>query len=201
MTRRTQHGALAGLHESLEKVLHANSGRNYCASCLADAGGLRSPEDRVPVARLMRSAYTKVTDRAVETGTCARCAETSPDAERLVVTPLACSLVGREGKVSILPATRTARLYGATEATEHYYCSYGVNPDYRCLLEGHGLRVSAVDDVGEVRAVELPDHPFFVATLFQPQNRSTPAEPHPLFVGFAAAVSDHIRIRGRQTRG
>jgi hypothetical protein len=67
---------MVGLHESLEKVLNANPGQNYCASCLADAVRLRSPEDRVPVARFMRSAYTKVTDRAVETGTCARCRRT-----------------------------------------------------------------------------------------------------------------------------
>jgi hypothetical protein len=63
---------MAGLHGSLEKVLQANPDKDYCASCLADAVGLRSPEDRIPVARLMRSAYTKVTDRAVETGTRAR---------------------------------------------------------------------------------------------------------------------------------
>ena len=67
---------MAGLHESLEKVLNANPGKNYCASCLADAGGLRSSEDRLPVARLLRSAYPKVTDRSVETGTCARCSRT-----------------------------------------------------------------------------------------------------------------------------
>jgi hypothetical protein len=72
MTRRTEDGAMAGLHGSLEKVLQANPDKDYCASCLADAVGLRSPEDRIPVARLMRSAYTKVTDRAVETGTRAR---------------------------------------------------------------------------------------------------------------------------------
>lgn len=67
---------MVGLHESVEKVLHANAGKNYCASCLADAGGLRSPEGRIPVAWLMRSAYTQVTDRAVERGTCARCNRT-----------------------------------------------------------------------------------------------------------------------------
>jgi CTP synthase (UTP-ammonia lyase) len=97
--------------------------------------------------------------------------------------------------VTILPNTRTAQLYGATEATEAYYCSYGVNPDCRHLLETRGLRVSGVDDVGEIRAVELSDHLFFVATLFQPQNRSTAAQPHPLFVGFAAAVSNRAAQR------
>jgi CTP synthase (UTP-ammonia lyase) len=48
---------------------------------------------------------------------------------------------------------------------------------------------SGADDAGEIRIVELPDHLFFVATLFQPQTRSTGAKPHPLLVGFAAAVT------------
>jgi hypothetical protein len=75
MTRRAEDGATASLYESPEKAVNANPGY-YCASRLADAGGLPSPEDRIPVARVMRSAYTKATDRAVETGTCARCSRT-----------------------------------------------------------------------------------------------------------------------------
>jgi hypothetical protein len=67
---------MAGLLESLENVLRANPGNNYCASCLADAAGLGSPKDREPVARLVRGAYTQVTDRAVGRGTCARCGRT-----------------------------------------------------------------------------------------------------------------------------
>ena len=101
--------------------------------------------------------------------------------------------------MSILPDTRAAQLYGAPEATENYYCSYGVNPEYRRLLEGRGLRVSGVDDAGEIRVVELPDHPFFMATLFQPQTRSTAAKPHPLLVGFAAAVTVGRKDRSHST--
>ncbi len=115
-------------------------------------------------------------------------AETSPDAPRLVVTPLACSLVGQRQAVSVLPATRAAKLYGAAEAIEDYFCNYGVNPDYRQRLEAGGLRVSGVGTEGEIRIVELSDHPFFVATLFLPQARSTASEPHPLLAGYAAAV-------------
>jgi CTP synthase (UTP-ammonia lyase) len=90
--------------------------------------------------------------------------------------------------VVLVPRTRAARLYGADEAVEDYYCNYGVNPDYRLRLEGSGLRVSGVGGEGEIRIVELPEHPFFVATLFLPQARSTAARPHPLLLGFAAAV-------------
>lgn len=89
----------------------------------------------------------------------------------------------------LLPRTRAARLYGAEEAAEDYYCNYGVNPDYRLRLEASGLRVSGVGGEGEIRIVELPEHPFFMATLFLPQARSSVASPHPLVAGFAAAVA------------
>jgi CTP synthase (UTP-ammonia lyase) len=49
--------------------------------------------------------------------------------------------------------------------------------------------VSGVGLEGEIRIVELPGHPFFVATLFLPQARSTADRPHPLLAGYAAAVS------------
>jgi CTP synthase (UTP-ammonia lyase) len=105
-----------------------------------------------------------------------------------VVTPLACSLVGTQQTVSITPGTRAARLYGTAEATEDYYCNYGVNPAYRRRLEEGGMTVSGVGAEGEIRIVELPSHRFFLATLFLPQMRSTAARPHPLLAGFAAAA-------------
>jgi CTP synthase (UTP-ammonia lyase) len=90
--------------------------------------------------------------------------------------------------VVLIPRTRAARLYGTAEAAEDYYCNYGVNPDYRLRLEASGLRVSGVGGEGEIRIVELPEHPFFIATLFLPQARSTAADPHPVLQGYAAAV-------------
>ena len=107
-----------------------------------------------------------------------------------MITPLTCSLVGQQQAVTILPGTRAAKLYGAAEAIEDYYCNYGVNPDYQPLLEAGGLRISGRGGAGEVRIVELPDHPFFLATLFLPQARSTLSEPHPLLAGYAAALRD-----------
>jgi len=114
-----------------------------------------------------------------------------------VITALACSLVGQEQRVVLVPRTRAARLYGVPETTEPYYCNYGVNPDYRLQFEACGLRVSGVGAEGEIRIVELPEHPFFVATLFLPQARSTAASPHPLLVGYAAAVNACREARAR----
>jgi CTP synthase (UTP-ammonia lyase) len=97
----------------------------------------------------------------------------------------------------LVPRTRAARLYGVAEAVEPYYCNYGVNPDYRLQLEACGLRVSGVGSEGEIRIVELSEHPFFLATLFLPQARSTAATPHPLLAGFAAAVHACREARAR----
>ena len=76
------------------------------------------------------------------------------------------------------------------DGIEDYYCNYGVNPEYHQRLEDSGLRVSGVGVDGEMRIVELPDHPFFLATLFLPQSRSTAAASHPLLVGYADAVRE-----------
>ena len=88
----------------------------------------------------------------------------------------------------LVPGSRAAQLYGAEIAVEPYYCNYGVNVAYLERLVDGGLRVSGVGDKDEVRIVELPDHPFFVATLFLPQARSTRTSPHPLLRGYAAAL-------------
>ena len=115
-------------------------------------------------------------------------AETSPQAPDLVVTPLSCSLWGQEHRVTLVPGTRAAELYGAESAVEDYFCSYGLSPEYRPRLEESGLRVSGVDEEGEPRIVELEGHPFFLATLFCFQTRSRENEPHPLVAGFRDAA-------------
>jgi len=91
--------------------------------------------------------------------------------------------------VRLIPGTRAARLYGAAEAAEEFWCNYGVNPDYAKALEAAGLTVSGVGEDDSIRIIELAGHPFFVATLFLPQKRSAPDRPHPLLAGFAAAVA------------
>lgn len=114
--------------------------------------------------------------------------ETNPEAERLIVTPLACALVGMQQRVLIAPGSRVATLYGAETAVEDYRCSYGVNPAYYLALAQAGLRLTGFGEDSELRIVELDSHPFFVATLFVPQMQSTPGGPHPLLAGFADAV-------------
>ena len=99
--------------------------------------------------------------------------------------------MGQEQPVTLVPGTRAAACYRVATVTEDYYCNYGVNPVYRRQLEAAGLRVSGVGADGEIRIVELPDHRFFVATLFIPQTRSAPGRPHPLLAAYAAAATEY----------
>ena len=82
---------------------------------------------------------------------------------------------------------RIAAAYASDEATEEYLCSYGVNPDFRASLAGGPLREAARDDTGDLRGVELDGHPFFVATLFQPERAALRGKPAPLVTAFLRA--------------
>ena len=87
----------------------------------------------------------------------------------------------------LAPGSRVAELYDAERTVEPFFCSYGLNPEYRERLEAAGLRISGWDADGEARAVELAGHPFFVGTLYVPQARSD-GDRHPLVVGLLGAI-------------
>lgn len=115
-------------------------------------------------------------------------AEYDPYASQLFVSQLACSLAGQTMPVRLAPGSRVADLYGTVEVEEEYYCNFALNPEYRRVLDEGGLRVTGSDQDGEARVLELPAHPFYLATLFVPQTRSTRERPHPLVTGFLRAA-------------
>lgn len=121
-------------------------------------------------------------------------AETSPDAEELLIVPMACSLVGHEGLVRVTPGSVAERILGADRTVGRYHCSFGFNAAYVDVLSSHGLHFSGTDEAGEIRIAELPDHPFFVATLFQPELDGDGSRPHPIIRAFAAAAVSHAGI-------
>ena len=92
-------------------------------------------------------------------------------------------------KLRIAPGCRLFAIYRATEIEEEYFCNYEVNPAYHRDLENAGLWLAAFGDKGELRAVELPDRRFFIATLYQPQLSSTKDWPHPVIVEFLSAAA------------
>jgi CTP synthase (UTP-ammonia lyase) len=110
--------------------------------------------------------------------------ESAPEAARLFISRLACSLVGRTMTISLEPASKLHRIYGQSQVQEEYLCNFGVNPMFVDTLRSSGLAVVGSDEEGEVRAVELKGHRFFFGTLFLPQHKSTASNPHPLVTAF-----------------
>lgn len=123
-------------------------------------------------------------------------AELDPEAPDPVVAPLACSLIEEEREVTCVPGTRLAALCGTAPFAGFHYCSYGLADGFVARLEAAGVVVSAhADDVG-VEAIELPGHPFFVATAFQPQIGALSGGPlHPLIAAFVEEAG-RVRVGG-----
>lgn len=116
-------------------------------------------------------------------------AETAPGAARAVISALECALVEATGSVRLFHGTHIASAYGVNETSEGYRCRYGLNPEFQAALVAGPLRASADDQTGEVRAVELNGHPFFVATLFQPERAALNGKSSPLVVSFVKACA------------
>jgi CTP synthase len=89
--------------------------------------------------------------------------------------------------------SRAAKLYGAFVVNERHRHRYEFNNAYRDAFAKAGFAVSGTSPDGKlVELIELPGHPFFMASQFHPEFRSKPHQPHPLFRGFIAAVHQHM---------
>jgi CTP synthase (UTP-ammonia lyase) len=120
-------------------------------------------------------------------------AEVDPAASAAVVAPLACSLVGEERQVTCVPGTRLAAICGTAPFTGFHWCNYGLADAFVERLADAGVVISAHAPDAGVEGIELPDHPFFVATLFQPQIGALGGAPlHPLITAF---VKEAARAR------
>ena len=85
--------------------------------------------------------------------------------------------------------TKARTLYGESDIIERHRHRFEFNNAYRDRLEAAGLVVSGVNrERGLVEAVELKDHPWFVACQYHPEFKSRPNRPHPLFAGLIGAA-------------
>jgi CTP synthase len=101
--------------------------------------------------------------------------------------------------VEVVEGTQARALYDDAVIFERHRHRYEVNNHFREQLVEHGLVVSGTFDSGRlVEIVELPGHPWFVASQFHPEFKSRPTRPAPLFRGFVGAAL--VRARSRQTQ-
>jgi CTP synthase (UTP-ammonia lyase) len=115
-------------------------------------------------------------------------AEYNPSAPNPFISALRCSVAGKTMMVRVDVDSKAYALYGKRHVEECYRCSFGLNPERQTLIDEGGLRVVGVDQDGEARIVELPEHPFFLATLFVPQLNSSKEKPHALILGYLRAA-------------
>ena len=90
--------------------------------------------------------------------------------------------------VTLKAGTVARGLYGADVIRERHRHRYEFNNNFLAQFESGGLTFSGLSPDGLVEIVELPSHPWFVATQFHPEFKSTPRDGHPLFTGFVRAA-------------
>ncbi len=93
-------------------------------------------------------------------------------------------------KAKLRKGSLVSKLYGSSRVIERHRHRYEVNPEYHETLEKNGMVFSgvAVADARLAEFIELPSHPFFVATQAHPEFTSRFLRPHPLFVGLLEAA-------------
>jgi CTP synthase len=99
-------------------------------------------------------------------------------------------------RCALVEGSLAAMAYGTLLVHERHRHRYELNNRYREQLQAAGLRFTGLyqgDGLELVEIVELPDHPWFVATQFHPEFTSRPRKPHPLFRDFVAAALAYHR--------
>ena len=87
------------------------------------------------------------------------------------------------------------KIYGKQKISERHRHRYEVNIKYRQVLEGSGLYFSGLSPDGILpEIVEYANHPWFVGVQFHPELKSRPFKPHPLFISFIKAASNHSKF-------
>jgi len=98
--------------------------------------------------------------------------------------------------VELADGTRTRETYGEPVVHERHRHRYEVNNHFRAALEQEGLVISGTYQEGRlVEIIEIPDHPWFVASQFHPEFKSRPTRPAPLFRDFVGAALERSRAR------
>jgi CTP synthase (UTP-ammonia lyase) len=124
-------------------------------------------------------------------------AESDPDGETLVIAPLACSLYGERREVTPVAGTRLAEICGTAPFTGFHWCGYGLDAAVEDRLRDAGVVLSARAPDAGVEAIELPGHPFFLATAFQPQvGAGDSGTLHPLIRAFLDAAGRPAGVGG-----
>jgi CTP synthase len=97
---------------------------------------------------------------------------------------------------ALIEGSQAARAYGAFQISERHRHRYEVNPAYVERLKEAGLVICGTNPERHlVEMIEIPGHPFFLATQAHPEFKSRPLQPHPLFLAFLRAAGQRQAAR------
>ncbi len=126
-------------------------------------------------------------------------AENNSGSKNIVIHPVACAvpdrkpntpkLSGKIPEIRIRPGSYLHSFYKKEVVSEEFFCNFEVNPEFEWAIIEVGFPIVARGSQGEVRAIESPNHRFFIATLFQPQLSSKAGKPHPIIEEFLRAAA------------
>ena len=121
--------------------------------------------------------------------------EVNPNTSSPVIDRVGDTMRLGNDKVHLKEGTLARRTYGMPDVEERHRNNYEFNNAYREKLENLGLVVSGINsDKDLVEIVELADHPFYMGTIFEPEFRSRPNRPHPVFLSFMTqAIASDVR--------
>jgi CTP synthase len=96
----------------------------------------------------------------------------------------------------IADGTVASRVYAKKNVSERHRHRYEFNTKYRSRIEQAGMVLSGLSPDGSlVEMVEIPDHPWFLASQFHPEFKSRPLDCHPILKGYIKAVLVEQRRR------
>ncbi len=89
----------------------------------------------------------------------------------------------------LMEGSKVREIYGTSSIEERHRHRYEFNEEYRAQFEDAGMIATGINPLSElVEIIEIPAHPYFIATQFHPEYASTVLAPHPLFISFVRAA-------------
>lgn len=90
--------------------------------------------------------------------------------------------------------TQLHKLYRQDKVEERHRHRYEFNNAYRKQFKSAGMVISGTYEKADlVEVIELPGHPWFLATQYHPEFKSRPTRPHPIFSGFVKAATERLK--------
>lgn len=110
-----------------------------------------------------------------------------------IIKPLSCSLQYESQEIKLQEGSLAYKLYGTAQITEQFNCNYSLSKQYQKKFQDSALCSVGTNLPGDIRMIELSDHPFYLAMLFQPQLAPPNSLGHPVILEFIKSSQSYLK--------